>query len=144
MSACKLFTLRCMGPHSLVDRRVDSQSIRFLTAVVPGLLGSHVRKPSSAYGWSGDFSPGSSVDERLARYKWNILERAVKPRLKKKMTLRCTAYITIYSYRNACKLFTPICTYDTITLVNQKALVVAETLRSRLFNALVGKKWRKR
>ena len=59
-----------------------------LTAVVRALLGSHVGKPSSAYGWSGSFSPGSPVfahiDERSARYKWNILERAVKPKLKKK------------------------------------------------------------
>ena len=44
-------------PGSLVDGRVDSKSIRFLTAVVRASLGSHVGKPSSAYGWSGGFSP---------------------------------------------------------------------------------------
>ena len=38
------------GPRSLVDRRVDSSSIRFLTAVVRASPGSHVEKPSSAYG----------------------------------------------------------------------------------------------
>ena len=54
------------GPHSLVDRRVDSLSIRFLTAVVRASLRSHVRKPSSAYGWSGGFSPGSPVFAHLS------------------------------------------------------------------------------
>ena len=61
----------------------------FLTAVVRASLGSHVGKPSSAYGWSGvffsqvhRFSP--TFDERSARYRWNILERAVKPKSKKK------------------------------------------------------------
>ena len=49
------------GPRSLVDRRVDSKSIRRLTALVRGPLGSHVGKPSSTYGWSGGFSPGSPV-----------------------------------------------------------------------------------
>ena len=61
------------GSRSLMDRRVDSQSIRFLTAVVRASLGSHMGKPSSAYGWSGGFprvlrfSP--TFDERSARYK---------------------------------------------------------------------------
>ena len=49
------------GPRSLVDRRVDSYSIRFLTAVIRASLGSHVGKPSSAYGWSGVSSLGSPV-----------------------------------------------------------------------------------
>ena len=40
---------------SPVDRRVDSYSIRFIIAVVRTSLGSHVGKPSSAYGWSGGF-----------------------------------------------------------------------------------------
>ena len=31
------------------------------TAVVQALLGSHMGKPSSAYGWSGGFSLGSLV-----------------------------------------------------------------------------------
>ena len=44
-----------------MDRRIDSQSIRFLTTVVRALLGSHVGKPSSAYRLSGGFSPGSPV-----------------------------------------------------------------------------------
>ena len=55
--------------------------------MVWALLGSHVGKPSSAYGWSGGFSMGSPVftfDEWSARYKWNILGRAVKPKSKKK------------------------------------------------------------
>ena len=52
------------GP-SLMDRRVDSYSIRFLTAVVRALLGSHVGKPGSAYGWSGGFSSGSPVFAHL-------------------------------------------------------------------------------
>ena len=51
-------------PHprtpSLVDKRADSESIRFLTAVVRASHGSHVEKPSSAYGWSGGFFPGFS------------------------------------------------------------------------------------
>ena len=47
--------IRKAGPRSLTDRRVDSKSIRFLTAVVRASLGSHVGKPSSAYGWSGGF-----------------------------------------------------------------------------------------
>ena len=57
--------------------------------MVRASLGSYVGKPSSAYGWSGGFflrvlwfSP--TFDERSARYKWNILERAVKPKSKKK------------------------------------------------------------
>ena len=58
-----------MGPRSLVDKRVDSWSIRFLTAVVRALLGSYVEKPSSAYGWSGGFSPGSPV---FAHLRWTI------------------------------------------------------------------------
>ena len=37
------------GPRSLVDKRVDPYSIRFLTAVVRASFGSHVGKPSSAY-----------------------------------------------------------------------------------------------
>ena len=45
-------------------------------------------KPSSAYGWCGGFSPGfpflPTFDERSARYKWNILKRAVKPKSKRK------------------------------------------------------------
>ena len=49
------------GPHSLVDNRADSKSIRFPTAVVQASLGSHMGKPSSAYGWSGGYSPGSLV-----------------------------------------------------------------------------------
>ena len=71
-----------------MDKRADTYSIRFLTTVVRAPLGSHVGKPSSAYGWSGGFpwvllfSP--TFDERLARYKWNILERAIKPKSKKK------------------------------------------------------------
>ena len=46
-----------MGPHSLVDRRVASESIRFLTPVVQALLGPQMGKPSSAYGWSDGFFP---------------------------------------------------------------------------------------
>ena len=42
-----------------MDKGADSKSIRFLTAVVRALLGSHVGKQSSAYGWSGGFSPSS-------------------------------------------------------------------------------------
>ena len=57
------------GPRSLVDKRVDSWSIRFLTAVVRAWLGSYVGKPSSAYGWSGGFSPGSPVFVHL---RWTI------------------------------------------------------------------------
>ena len=70
------------GPRSLADRRVDSYSIRFYTAVVRAELGLHVGKASSAYGWSSgfprvlQFSP--TFDERSARYKWKIFERAVK------------------------------------------------------------------
>ena len=41
--------------------------------MVRASLGSHVGKPSSAYGWSGGFLPGSPVsptfDEQTARYK---------------------------------------------------------------------------
>ena len=56
-------------PRSLVDKKIDSESIRFLTAVVRASLGSHVGKPSSAYGWSGGFSPGSPV---FAHMWWTI------------------------------------------------------------------------
>ena len=38
---------------------------RFFTAVVRAWLGSYVGKPSSAYGWSGGFSPDSPVYARL-------------------------------------------------------------------------------
>ena len=53
--------------------------------MVRASLGSHVRKPSSAYRWSGVFFPrvlrfSPTFDERSARYKWNILERVVKPK----------------------------------------------------------------
>ena len=37
----------------------------FLTAVVRASLGSRLGKPSSAYGWSGSFSPGSPVFAHL-------------------------------------------------------------------------------
>ena len=41
-------------------------------------------KPSTAYGWSVGFPRALQLsptfDERSARYKWNILERAVKPK----------------------------------------------------------------
>ena len=57
------------GPRSLVDKRVYSWSIRFLIAVVQAWLGSYVGKPSSAYGWSGGFSPGSPV---FAHLRWTI------------------------------------------------------------------------
>ena len=83
-SSCDLIKVRINtegGPRSLVDRRVDCQSFRVPTTVVRASLGSHVGKPSSAYGWSGGFCPGSPVffDERSARYKLNILERSVTP-----------------------------------------------------------------
>ena len=38
----------------------DSESIRFLTALVRASLGSYVGKPSSAYGRQVVFFPGSS------------------------------------------------------------------------------------
>ena len=60
-----LYLCRKAGPRSLVDKRVDCLSIRFLTAVVRASLGSYVGKPSSAYGWSGGFSPGSPVFAHL-------------------------------------------------------------------------------
>ena len=44
---------------------ISKSSIRFLTAVVRAWLGSYVGKPSSAYGWSGGFSPGSPVFAHL-------------------------------------------------------------------------------
>ena len=53
----KVLKPQTMGPHSLVDRRVDSESIRFLTAVIQASVGSPVGKPSSAHGGSGGFSP---------------------------------------------------------------------------------------
>ena len=37
----------------------------FLTAVVRASLGSYMGKLSSAYGWSGGFSPGSPVFAHL-------------------------------------------------------------------------------
>ena len=43
----------------------DQPIVRFLTAVVQAWLGSYVGKPSSAYGWSGGFSPGSPVFAHL-------------------------------------------------------------------------------
>ena len=54
-----------VGPRSQVDKRADSSSIRFLTAVVRASLRSHVGKPSSAYGWSSGFPPGSPVFAHL-------------------------------------------------------------------------------
>ena len=50
--------------------------------MVRASLGSHVGKPSSGQAVFLRFSP--TFDERSARYKWNILERAVKPKSKKK------------------------------------------------------------
>ena len=46
----------------------------FLTALVQASLGSHVGKPSSAYGWSGGFFPwvlqfSPTFDEQSAQYK---------------------------------------------------------------------------
>ena len=61
----RFYNLPFTGPRSLVDKRVDSESIRFLTAVVRASLGSYVGKPSSAYGWSGGFSLGSPVFTHL-------------------------------------------------------------------------------
>ena len=43
------------------------------------------------------FSP--TFDERSARYKWNILERAVKPKSKKKKKKKC--YETLVTYQTA-------------------------------------------
>ena len=56
-----VFERRIADPRGLVDKRADSLSIRFLTAVVRASLGSHVGKPSSAYGWSGGFSTDSPI-----------------------------------------------------------------------------------
>ena len=65
--------------RKLVDRRVDSKSIRFLTAVVRASLGSHVGKPSSAYGWSGGFSlEFSSFRPPLMSDQLNISEIFLK------------------------------------------------------------------
>ena len=50
------------GPRCLVVRKGDA---RFQTAVVRASIGSHVGKQSSAYGWSGGFSPGFPVFAHL-------------------------------------------------------------------------------
>ena len=52
---CFEFSANQIFPLGLVDKRAES--IRFLTAVVQALLGSHVGRPSSLYGW---FFPGFS------------------------------------------------------------------------------------
>ena len=88
MSLWSYFHALAILPYILKIVSWNNASIRFLTAVVRASFGSYVGKPSSAYGWSGGFSPGfrfsPTFDERSARYKWNILERAVKPKSKKK------------------------------------------------------------
>ena len=72
------------GPRSLVDKRVDSYSIRFLTAVVRARSGHMwesqvlLRDGQVVFLRVLRFSP--TFDEQSARYKWNILERAVKPK----------------------------------------------------------------
>ena len=76
--------------------------------MVRAWLGSHMGKPSSAYGWSGGFPRvlqfSHTLDERSAWYKWNILERAVKPKsikTKKKKKYKCTIVTVQVYYRRS-------------------------------------------
>ena len=72
-------------------------------------------KPSSAYGWSGVFSPGSPVshtfDERSARYKRNILERAVKHKSKKKKKKKKKKNLAKINDRDTSYFYVNIVTY---------------------------------
>ena len=84
--SCLITKPRIAGPHSMLDKRADSLSIRFLAAVVRAPLGSYVTWESQVLLTDGQVVSltGSSgfrppLMNPIGSKKWNILQWAVKP-----------------------------------------------------------------